>query len=573
MVSIISDPADVRDYLERTGRGNNREAGTDAAALMVPDGAPLDSLIALLCLRHLAAEDLADKDIVELADEIDPTDDFLAREVSGLEAYAPYIDGLMAASYGAPDALERLQRSRTGRRENGAELSAQALDLLGPIVEGVRAHLGADDVDLVDGSEGRAPVVLELAARIGRAVHVDGDGEGARAARRCGALLSLTATRNVAASAVRIDSVLGMDAEGAINRVDLLSKELGPSDLGVLLGPAALLTDVIRDPRLEVLRDQQLRDGVVRAAVRLPRNLYRKAPRQNQALWIVSSVAEPGRPVASADLGSLDASTVDPIDLANDLVAAAGVPRNHHFSYLVPRAVADLLAARRVVAPGVRADQLAVHANPQGEFQDRVRRLNEHLPQLAVFERNAPVTRSIRRTIRALQTQGHLVIRSGTRLRRDWASDTGTVTTFGVADWDGIRFDQLDLAAHVPHARRTEAGDVVFTCGPPRATVDRVGGHLIASPARVLRLRAHAPIGPHTLAAQINELASTARDAEAWTVRVDLAADLEIKFAAIADLRADLLSRIQSLDHITHLLVDGTSGLTVELPTRTREDH
>src|ERR1044071_4655839 len=44
---------DIVEWLERTGRGNNREANLDAPALSVPDDVPLDELVTWLCLAVL----------------------------------------------------------------------------------------------------------------------------------------------------------------------------------------------------------------------------------------------------------------------------------------------------------------------------------------------------------------------------------------------------------------------------------------------------------------------------------------------------------------------------------------
>jgi len=575
-VSVIGrvehfDADDVREYLARTGRGKNPDAQVEVAALTVPEGATFDQLTSLLCLRHLVADDLAGEDLVQLAREVDPDDEFLAREVVGLDEFVGYVDGLMAVSYGAPDAWARLVRSRTGRVENLPVLTEHALDLLSPVIEGFSTYLGHDDAQLVDGSDGSSSAALELAQRIGRPVRVAGDGVPSRAGRRKARILDLSLEGVGAGATLRFDCVLGLDDAAALDRVDLLSKELAPGDIGILLGPARLLTDRIRDRAQEGLRDQQIRDGVVRSVVRLPRNLHRAAPTQNLALWVVSCEPMPGNPVAVADLGGLEMA-IDSADLANDLVATLAGPRGHHFTYLVPRGTGDLIASRLVVALGVRAAQARIPVNPAGAFQDRVREVTARLPEVLVHVASTTDHAQDVRSVATLKSQGHLVLRSGSRLHRDWSSATGTVATLGVAEWDDARFDPLDLAEHAPSAQRTEPGDVVFTTSPPHAAVDPVGGHLVPSPARILRLKGSTPIGPHAVAAQINQLSAAERDVDAWNLRVTLPDEMEANLAAIADLRVDLVRRVAGLDDITRLMITGAAGLIAELRTVRRED-
>ena len=168
-------------------------------------------------------------------------------------------------------------------------------------------------------------------------------------------------------------------------------------------------------------------------------------------------------------------------------------------------------------------------------------------------------------TVAQLRSQGDLIVRSGTRLDIAWSSGDGTVSTFGVEAWRGVLFDPLELEAKAPQAQRTEALDVVFIASPPMAVVDPEGGHLVPYPARILRLGRAAPIGPYNLATQINQLPSTKRDLDAWSLRVGGDPDLERRLAGLASLRADLEARLDTIDELAHHLVDGTVGLTLEL--------
>jgi hypothetical protein len=77
----------VVDWLEHTGRGNNPEVRADAAAFAWPlgptardDATVFNGVMALLCLRELAACRLGDLDsheLLDLAEEADPDDEYL----------------------------------------------------------------------------------------------------------------------------------------------------------------------------------------------------------------------------------------------------------------------------------------------------------------------------------------------------------------------------------------------------------------------------------------------------------------------------------------------------------------
>src|SRR3954471_24214652 len=110
---------DVVAYLAATGRGRNPESALDAPTLTAPVDADHASAETLLTLALVTGEDLADADLVALAIEVDPDDDFLLREVrrGGWPAALPgHIDELVAASLGHEDALNRLEGSRLARR-------------------------------------------------------------------------------------------------------------------------------------------------------------------------------------------------------------------------------------------------------------------------------------------------------------------------------------------------------------------------------------------------------------------------------------------------------------------------
>ena len=104
-----------------------------------------------------------------------------------------------------------------------------------------------------------------------------------------------------------------------------------------------------------------------------------------------------------------------------------------------------------------------------------------------------------------------------------------------IGDWPpGERLvDRLKFGASYDAGRYTEPGDVVF-CTSPRvgAIVDRRGGSVVVSPARVLRVDRHKPHGllPQVIAADINRLVPQAKQLE--TVALPLRARRAVGTAA-----------------------------------------
>ncbi|HET7326481.1 MAG TPA: hypothetical protein VFJ14_04265, partial [Nocardioidaceae bacterium] len=115
------DVAAVVEWLERTGRGNNPDFRADAAGFAKPTGlGTLDDtvvnqgLAALLCLKVITGEDLSAHPaatVLDLADDADPDDVFLRREVEALDdrltACAGFADLLADAAYSSAEAFER----------------------------------------------------------------------------------------------------------------------------------------------------------------------------------------------------------------------------------------------------------------------------------------------------------------------------------------------------------------------------------------------------------------------------------------------------------------------------------
>jgi hypothetical protein len=107
------DAHDVARWLVTTGHGNNPAAIDDVAAFATaPNASPrderliFDALTALLCLKAMTSRLLADlsrSELLDLADEHDPDDEFLYAELASaaerLEGLAWYSDELADAAF------------------------------------------------------------------------------------------------------------------------------------------------------------------------------------------------------------------------------------------------------------------------------------------------------------------------------------------------------------------------------------------------------------------------------------------------------------------------------------------
>ncbi|MGH3604330.1 MAG: hypothetical protein ACRDQI_09945 [Pseudonocardiaceae bacterium] len=112
----------VLEWLELTGRGNNPDVRADCAAFASPKGMStqddeivFDGLAALLCLKGISGARLAsltDDDLLDLADEADPDDEFLMSEISALgprlRPLRCYADTPADACYNCTEAFEQL---------------------------------------------------------------------------------------------------------------------------------------------------------------------------------------------------------------------------------------------------------------------------------------------------------------------------------------------------------------------------------------------------------------------------------------------------------------------------------
>jgi hypothetical protein len=565
------DRDDVVAWLEETGRGNNREARQDAPSLAIPDGIDLEDVVALVALHVLTGADLGALtavELIELAEQADPDDRLLLREVRAVGAAAEpllrYVDDLVDASYGAPDALTRVESGRLTRKAGERGLRADLCALVQAVAAAARVHLGGDGVALVPPTDHRlARHVAEGFAGI----LVGGDDEEARAHRRR-AVIDGAEVLDASAVAVRVLSLVGRPHGEALEVLDDLAVSLGRREVGIVLGAAAVLCDPLVGDA-ERRRAQTLRTRMLALAVRLPRGLWKGAHRQSLALWVLDGA----RDAPDLDLADLDGESVDIDELASDVTAALSRSSSRAFRYARRADLAPVLAGGPVVPRGVRA--LRFGASDPGSHVDRI-----HAATLTTSEpvggydvAVAPSPGRIvlrRRSLAELVAAGQLVVKSGRRVRQEHGDPNGTVPVLSAdGSTDGLRLDPFDARGLYPRAAWTEPGDVIVLDRPrPMARVDVHGGALVASPSRILRLLPGAPLGPHALAALVTELAAEGSEWRTWSVpelSAHQAATLDSALAAAAEHLAELRRRERATRDLVTTLIDGVAAGAVTL--------
>ncbi|MPZ67196.1 MAG: hypothetical protein GEU83_17385 [Pseudonocardiaceae bacterium] len=616
-------------WLEHTGRGNNPDARDDVAGYASPmglsaqdDAVVFHGLGALLCLREIAGArltDLPDDELLDLADDVDPDDEFLSTEIETLGdrrgALAGYADSLADAAYHGAAAFERLMEERfrlavpghtaVTLHERASELAASLAAALvvdaetEPVVY-VDPTAGGSEllVALVRGDEGLGSATV-MTARGGdtasrharRRLRVHGvhclplvvDDEGAWAVPRPAVHLAQYPSPGAPT----------MSAEEILSAVENIVLQMDDTHRAVVLGPSGVLADRVRDRRPEELRDALLRQGRVRAIVRLPRGLLVTRPGQALALWVLGpahhTVAVAQRWTTIADLTDVELDDAAIGDLVSDLVAAMGGRRTvdaHAFRF--GRRVAtrtllagrgDLVDRRQAVTPRapVPTPQLAMRiAEITAALRSAQRPpdvIGVEVHDAADDERGAPPT-----TLGQAISTGHLRLLAGNRLDTA-ALPAGPVHIIGAEELTGaVRpgsrgVDRLAFETAQPSGRYTEPGDIVFCTAPrPAALVDVEGGSIAVAPARVLRIDATSPGGllPEVLAADINAEPAVARGWRGWPARPVPATErdaVSAALSAVARQRTDARERLALLDELEQLVVRGVARGSLSLTT------
>ncbi|OPX07973.1 hypothetical protein [Mycobacterium sp. AT1] len=525
---------DVVDWLSRTGRGNNVDFSYDAAALAAPDGVVLEDVVTLLCWHVLTGEELGGTTLaqrIRLAAEHDSNDTLLLREIKQLQpppAALVYVDDLVEASYGASDALARVESGRLKRTLAARDLTPEAVELLRAVTTACVGHLDQDGAALrTDGM----PLTLEVAN--GADLYVVGDD---RAIRRRAVIKGIPVSETDARRpSVSVWSVVGLDLAAALDRVDEVVVALDQNDVAVVLGPATALCDHLAGAPQQ-RRAQTLRVGNLVAAIRLPRGMWREAHRQSLSAWICLGGARSQRPWI-ADLAAAD--HVELADLAADVAGALAQTDDRAFRYARRTDLAGVIAAGSLVPRGVRAPRLrnADSTTHLERVHGATLTTTTPLQPLDVLVAPSPGRFRMRfRSLGELHEQKHVIIKRGSRINPADATSDGTVAVLPVDVVGALRLDPFDASHRYPRANRTDPGDVVFVEKPrPRAWVDVSGGALVASPAKIIRLRESAEFGPWLLVAVINEMCLAGSEWPTWSVPVMMRDEADRLEAALLD--------------------------------------
>ena len=608
------DGHQVVKWLETTGRGRNPDARSDLAAFAalahadITDDTVFAGVTALLCLGR--AVDPLPTDAVELldlADDVDPDDEYLYREIDELgERAAPlarYAGLLTDAAFNAAAAFEKLMARRTRRPGSGlarTALAAPARHLVASLALALGTHAEIATPLFVDPSPGSSDLLVELAAQAGErgavtvATPAATGPAGRLALRRIHVhdiVRETLPTDGQGGFHVADDAVLLMQLP-APDRPDMSDLEvlqsiedvvLGSSDRrqAVVIGPASALVDRLPTARPDAaraaaVRDDLLRTDRVRGVVRLPAGLLPSMTRARLALWCLGPVPDrrlDGARTVVADLADSALDEAVTAELVTDLVAGMQNARAHAPRYARPVLTRVLRARTGDLVEPVAAAPRSIET---AELAARITELTTALaspptpPALST-----PLPRSASpgstTTIGAAVERGDLRVLSGLRLRAEHVDDDAGVRVIGPAELTGTSrraVDRLVLAAQYPAAVFTEPGDVVFCTAPrPAALVEADGGATVTFPARVLRSRT-ARLLPRVLAADVNAQSATARTWRGWTVHAvpdDQVEALTGMLDGLAHHRAALAEQLDALDRLTAALTLGATTGTLDL--------
>jgi hypothetical protein len=555
-------------WLTDTGRGNNPEALLDARALAVPAAVAREDVVVLLSLYARAGGEfarLSSDDLIALAERVDPSDEFALREVRALDpspALLGYTDDLIENSFGPADAYERLGHGRLGWESESRGLSPEVVDLLSALARAARDATGGRAALLVTAV---ADLAWQLWQGHDAAVCPDDDTADARAQRRRAAILELTS--GSAVGEVRIVSVVGRGDGNALDLVSEADLTLGPTDLAVVVGSAALLCDRLVG-ELEKQRSYVLRSGHLAMALRLPRGLWKGAHRQSLGVWVLHGDRS-GKTTRVADLSDVG---LDRDDLCADLTAALTDNESRAFRYARIAQLDPVLAGAAVVPRGIRA---VTWGRTDISHLDAV-----YAASLVTAERitgfdvaAAPGTGRIvlnRRSLGELAAAGVISVRHGNRIdlgSHDPAGTVRVITADGSADL--IRLEPFAADRRYPRAVRTEPGDVIIAQTPrPIARVDTHGGGFVLAPSKLVRLGPAAGVGPQLLAALINQLDAAPSEWQNWTVPEIAAGEAESLEAVLASAAThlDMLRRhVSALQDLTTHLIAGVAAGAVRI--------
>lgn len=592
---------DVVAWLEETQRGKNPEVRADAAAhtRFVSSAEDAEVLSALICLRQLVGDSLSgleSEDLLDHADEHDPDDRYFRREIehcADLPAAAQRCDELVEASWSAAPAHQRLVESwlrLPGSELGRAAVADSARQLLLSLLGALAADLGQPL--LMDPTGAAVDLLAEAAASLDLPVRVlDGDSAAHRLTRR--QLLLAGAAAQVIARGEGDWSVAGptvhlvvlpsaadpaMDALAQLELLDEIGTQMTPDQVVVCLAPAATLADPLLGSASNQ-RDQLLREGRVRAVVRLPAGLRPAQPREHSALWLLGSpdlTPTSERRTLVADLGAVSLAHCD--GLVDDLLAAwqgREGARRRTWAHLHPVFTADLVSASGTLVPS-KPHRMARERKAGADWVVELRAADA-AGRLKAYRFDVMGQPGEEVTVAQALKRGWLRVLPGRKVELSGLPE-GSVPV--VADPHELtqpqRVDRLALRTRTDH-ELTEPGDIIFTVRPrPHSVVDDDGGTLVLAPARVLRVHPSAPLVRQAVAARIN--AATSNSWRAWPLAVVPESTRDVLGEALTDLAAERARLVAELAALDALAVDLTAAvesrqLSITKPSNTEENH
>ncbi|KOV24895.1 hypothetical protein ADK60_23220 [Streptomyces sp. XY431] len=332
----LFDGQQVVEWLIATGLGNTRPGQLRAEAVLHGIAAQADrtdplrtieTLGALLCLRHLDERPVADEATVSTPEEartallrraerMDPEDEFVLRELRTADAdvvpLAHLAEAIVEAAYGERGAHEWLLASRSRLRLPALTADALTAELQSLLVDltDLRGRLDRQGSVTLADPHARAGDLLVAQIREAdtpdaiTAMAADPDERLARIARRRLLLagidefsLDVQVGQALAESFADPDLIVtqlpfqpGEDRSvlAALEGIERVADLLGPGCTALVLGPADALVDALPGTAESQLRSALLRSKVVEAVVALPGGVLPYRPGYRAALWVLT---------------------------------------------------------------------------------------------------------------------------------------------------------------------------------------------------------------------------------------------------------------------------------------------
>ncbi|MDN6374349.1 MAG: hypothetical protein L0K12_15720, partial [Brevibacterium aurantiacum] len=239
------------------------------------------------------------------------------------------------------------------------------------------------------------------------------------------------------------------------------------------------------------------------------------------------------------------------------------------FRYVRVRDIRSILRGEAVVPPGTRAVSFA---SDRHDFIDDVRAASietaEATDLFDIYVNDRPASVVVGSTsLGAMIESGTITRHSGSRIDGAWAEASGTVPVVDTRrSGEVFRVDAFVAENSFRRSIRTLPGDVVYCPSPSTAWVDGRGGSLVLTPNKILRLGDDARIGPHTLAAVIND--ATSKEYANWqvpSIPVDQVEAVEDAMRRLSEYRQQLQVKERAAMTLGHALLSGVASGTMEL--------